>query len=113
MSVSNVSGLIGQPSAINSQSASYTLASTDASKVILATSSSSNTITVPLYSVAGIPVGSKVSVIQYGAGQVTFAGASGVTINGTPGLKTRAQYSRAELIQVSTDAWVLYGDISA
>jgi hypothetical protein len=37
----------------------------------------------------------------------------GVTVNGTPGLKLRTQYSTATLIQTATDNWLLAGDISA
>ena len=50
------------------------------------------------------------------AGQVTVVGASSpnpVTINGTPGLKLRTQWSSATLIQTSTDNWLLVGDLSA
>jgi hypothetical protein len=32
------------------------------------------------------------TLAQLGAGQVTVAGTSGVTVNGTPGLKLRTQY---------------------
>ena len=52
-------------------------------------------------------------VVLCGAGQVTVAGASGVTVNATPGLKFRAQWSGASLIKRSTDGWVLVGDVSA
>jgi hypothetical protein len=52
-------------------------------------------------------------LLQTGAGQVTVAGASGVTVNATPGLKFRAQWSGATLIKRATDSWVLVGDVSA
>lgn len=47
-----------------------------------------------------------------GAGQVTVGGA-GVTINATPGLKLRTQWSSATLIKRATDTWVAVGDLSA
>jgi hypothetical protein len=61
---------------------------------------------------AGFGVGDQINLLQTGAGQVTVGGA-GVTINGTPGLKLRAQYSSATLIKRATDTWVLIGDLSA
>ena len=42
-----------------------------------------------------------------------MAGTGGVTINATPGLKLRAQWSSATLIKRATDTWVLIGDLSA
>jgi hypothetical protein len=47
-----------------------------------------------------------------GAGQVTVA-ASGTTVNATPGLKLRAQYSAASLIVTGTNTFLLVGDLSA
>lgn len=113
MTVSSVSAIAGQAVSIDAQTTSYTIVANDAGKVITLTSGSGVTLTVPTYASAGLPIGSRIGIIQYGAGQVTVAGASGVTVNGTPGLKTRAQYSRAELLQVTTDTWLLSGDISA
>ena len=43
----------------------------------------------------------------------TVKPAGGVTINATPGLKLRAQWSYATLIKRATDTWVLVGDLSA
>ncbi len=57
--------------------------------------------------------GSQINLLQTNTGQVTVAGAGGVTVNGTPGLKFRAQWSGASLIKRSTDGWVLVGDVSA
>ena len=113
MTITSVSGISGQTVAINAQTASYTLTSTDAAKVITVTSSSASTLTIPTNASAPLPVGTRIGIVQEGTGQVTVAGASGVTVNGTPGLKLRAQYSHAELLQVTTDSWVLYGDITA
>jgi hypothetical protein len=58
------------------------------------------------------PIGTTITVLQVGSGQTTIAGA-GVTINGTPGLKLRAQWSSATLIKRATNTWVAIGDLSA
>jgi len=50
---------------------------------------------------------------QLGAGQVTLTPGSGVTINGTPGLKVAAQYGTFGLLKTATDTWLAYGRLSA
>ena len=59
------------------------------------------------------PTGSQINVLQTGAGQTTIVGAGGVTVNGTPGLKVRAQYSYVSLIKRAENTWVAVGDLSA
>jgi hypothetical protein len=44
---------------------------------------------------------------------VTFAAAAGVTLQATPGLKLRAQFSACSLIKTASDTWILSGDLSA
>jgi hypothetical protein len=88
----------------------YTLLLTDDGKVV--EMSGGGTLTVPTDSVA-FPVGSQITVLQTGASQVTVAGDTGVTVNGTPGLKLRAQWSAATLLKRASNTWVLMGDLSA
>jgi hypothetical protein len=100
---------------INTQTGTtYTLVLADAStKLVTLSNASSIALTVPLNSSVAFPVGCTITLAQFGVGQVTVAGAVGVTVNGTPGLKIRTQYSTATLIQTATDVWLLAGDISA
>ena len=97
----------------NAQTASYTLVAADRSKMVEMNVASANTLTVPLNSSVAFPVGTKIDILQVGAGQTTIAGAGGVTVNATPGLKLRAQWGSATLIKRATDTWVLVGDLSA
>lgn len=102
---------------VNAQTGTtYTLQVSDAQKLVTLTNSSPITVTVASNATQALPVGTQIILAQYGTGQVTFVGASSpnpVTINGTPGLKLRTQYSIASIIQVSTDNWLLIGDISS
>jgi hypothetical protein len=113
-----VTGVTGSDAVLtltqNQQSGtSYTLALSDVNKLVELSNASAITLTVPTNaSVSGIAVGSQINLLQTGAGQVTVGGA-GVTINGTPGLKLRAQWSSATLIKRATDTWVIVGDLSA
>ena len=76
------------------------------------------TLTVPTNASAAFPIGTSFDIVRMGAsagsaGAVTIAGASGVTVNATPGLKLRAQYSSATLLKRGTDSWLLLGDLTA
>ena len=99
--------------ATNAQTASYTLALTDQSKVVEMSVASANNLTIPLNSSVEFPTGTTITVLQTGAGQTTLVATGGVTVNGTPGLKLRAQWSSATLIKRATDTWVAIGDLSA
>ena len=96
---------------INTQSGTtYTLVATDSdSKMVQFTSSSSVTLTVPP---AIFTEGQQINITRYGTGSLTVVGGSGVTVNGTPGLLLRAQYSAATLVCIDSTTFVLYGDLS-
>ena len=52
-------------------------------------------------------------VSKGGAGQVTVAPTSGVTVNSSGGkTKLAAQYAQATILKVATDTWYLFGDIT-
>lgn len=96
--------------AINSQTAAYTLVAADKSKVVVITSASTANVTVN----SGIfSQGDVVYIIRNGAGTCSVTAGAGVTVNGTPGLALRAQYSSAALICTGTNTFVLVGDLSA
>jgi hypothetical protein len=95
----------------NQQASSYTLVIADSFKMI--EMSSGGTLTIPLNSSVAFPVGTAIDILQTGSSQVTIAGASGVTVNATPGLKLRAQWSSATIIKRATDTWVATGDLVA
>jgi hypothetical protein len=96
---------------INPQTASYTLVLLDNGKLIEQLVASANTLTVPPNSTTPIPIGATIIVLQTGAGQTTLTPGAAVTINGTPGLKLRAQWSSATLIKRATDSWIAMGDL--
>lgn len=95
---------------IITQATSRDIALTDLGDLIECTSATAMTLTVRSDStVTGFTNGDQIMILQAGAGQVTIAG-NGATINGTPGLKLRAQWSSATLIKRGTNLWVLVGD---
>ena len=90
---------------------SYTLVLSDSAKLIELNNAAAITLTVPTNASVAFPVGTKIDLLQTGAGQVTVGGA-GVTINATPGLKLSGQWSSASLVKRATDTWVLIGNLS-
>ena len=97
----------------SAQTASYTLVLADKNKIVEMSVGSANNLTVPLNSSVAFPIGSQINILQTGTGQTTIVATGGVTINATPGLKMRAQWSYATLVKRAENTWVLVGDISA
>ena len=98
---------------INQQTAGYTTVLADRDKLVEVSSASGVTVTIPANSSVAYPVGTSIDILQTGSGQITIAGAGGVTVNATPGLKLRTQWSSATLFKRATDTWVVFGDLSA
>jgi len=90
----------------------YTFVLADASKLVEFNNASAITVTVPTNASVAYPIGTQINLLQTGAGQVTVSAGS-TTVNATPGLKLRAQWSSATLIKRNTDTWVLVGDLSS
>lgn len=100
-------------SAIVSKTASFTLALTDAGRFIGVNSSSDVTATIPANASVAFPVGTEVEIAQLGAGAVTVAGASGVTIDSLDSmLSTAGQYATVCLKKIGTNEWLLAGALS-
>ena len=96
------------------KTASYTLSAlTERDDLIEMASASAMTLTIPLNSAVAFPVGTSIDILQTSTGQVTIAGDAGVTVNSTPGLKLRTQWSSATLFKRATNTWVVYGDLTA
>ena len=91
----------------------YTLALTDAGKLVTLNNASAITLTVPANSSVAFSVGDQINLLQLGAGQVTVAGAGGVTVNSAGALlKLSAQYALGTLVKTATDTWVLVGNLA-
>ena len=92
----------------------YTLVLGDAGKYVTLSNAASITLTVPTNATVAFDVGTVVNVVQLGAGQVTIAGAVGVTVNSEGSkLKLKGQYAVASLLKTATNTWVALGNLSA
>jgi hypothetical protein len=120
MALNIVGGSVSPSTAftINAQTGTtYTFVLTDANNTLVtASNASAQTYTIPPNSSVAYAIGSQINVIAIGAGQVSFAQGSGVTIASTGATATapkiRAQYSSATAIKNGTDSWYVIGDIS-
>lgn len=100
------------PVTVNAQTGTtYTVLASDAGKLV--TLSNASPVTATLTNTIGLSAGQRIDFLALGSGQVTVAAGSGNTLNGTPGLKLRAQYSAASLVCVSANTYVLVGDLTA
>lgn len=92
----------------------YTLELTDAWKSVTVTSVDAKTVTIPLNSVVAFPLNVRIDVMRYGAGDVTIAGISGVTLHSESSwVKIGAQYAGVTLMQTAIDTWVILGRLKA
>jgi hypothetical protein len=93
---------------------SYTLSAlTERDSLIEVAKSTATTVTIPTDATLNFPVGTSIDILQTSTGQVTIAGAAGVTVNATPGLKLRTTWSSATLFKRAANTWVVYGDLTA
>jgi hypothetical protein len=90
------------------KTAAYTLTSSDYGSLVQMNGAFAFSVTTGL---SAAPVGTQIHLLALTTG-ASVAG-TGVTLNGTPGLKLRAAYSSATLICLASNNWVLIGDLSA
>lgn len=92
---------------------SYTLVVGDLNKLVTCSNASGITLTVPP---SVFSAGNQIHIQQIGAGQVTFAQGSGVTITSTGATasapKLRAQYSAASVICTASNTFTIIGDLA-
>jgi hypothetical protein len=103
---------------IDPETASYTAVLANNSQIVTMNNASANTFSIPTDASVAFPNGTQITVLQIGAGQTTIQAvtAGTTTINSTGGTanapKLRVRYSSATCIKLSTDNWVVIGDIS-
>lgn len=103
---SSTSSISGFSANINTQSGTtYTIDATDNGKVIQTTGASAITITIP----TGLPTGFNCTVVQMGAGQITF---SGTYLNRTGFTKSASQYSVISILNLGSNNYIVTGEMS-
>ena len=108
-------GIPGFDRTINAQvGTTYTIAISDELRLVTCDNASPITITIDTNANVAMPVGSRIDILQKGAGKVTFAPSIGVTLNSKGGNKAiGGQYVAVSIIQYATNYWFLIGDLIA
>jgi hypothetical protein len=70
-------------------------------------------VTVPTDATTNFPIGTSIDLLRTNTGGVQIVGASGVTVNATPGAYLRARWSSATLFKRAANTWVLMGDLAS
>jgi hypothetical protein len=87
----------------------YELVLSDAGKLVTCSNASAVALTIPANASVAFAVGTRVDVLQKGAGQVTV-GITSDTLNGNP--KTNAQWEVVSLLKISATVWVVVGGVA-
>jgi hypothetical protein len=96
----------------------YTLEATDQYQVLVITSNASaKTVSIPTDATYNFPVGTAVSFLNTGAGDLTInAVTSGTTtitsVGGTPAAPKVGQYKSAVAIKTAANAWTVVGSVA-
>jgi len=102
--------ILGFDATLNDQTGTtYTIVAGDAGKVVTCNNGSAVTITVP----SGLGAGFTCSVVQKGAGQVTFVASSTTINNRQSHTKIAGQHGVATLVSTASDVFVLAGDTAS
>jgi hypothetical protein len=88
---------------INAQTASYTGVLTDAGKTVTMTNAGATTFTVPANASVAYPTGTRINILNLGAGACTPTAGAGVTISGT--ITALATNGFASLVKTATNTW--------
>ena len=91
----------------------YTLVLTDAGKLLTCENANTVTVTVPKNSSVAFEIGTKIDIVQKGAGKVTLAPVDGdVTISSKGGLlSSGGQYVGLSLVKIAENVWYLFGSL--
>ena len=90
----------------------YTAVLTDADKIISMNNASANTLTIPANTSVAYPVGTKLNIMQLGAGATTVAITTDtLNVNSNFTLVLNGQYAMATAVKVTSTTWVLTGNL--
>ena len=101
----NTSTISGFAANVGNITAAYNISAADNGKILQSTSATAITITIP----TGLPTGFNCTVVQMGAGQLTF---SGTYFNRGSFTKSASQYSVISIIHLGSNNIIVSGEMS-
>ena len=98
---------------IAAKTSAYTVAASDVNNLVEL--NGTFTVSIPTDATYNFAIGTQINLLNIGTGVITVAAVTPgtTTVNATPGLKLRAQWSSAVCIKRATDSWVVLGDLVA
>lgn len=102
---SSTSTISGFAANVGDLGSAYNITATDNGKILQSTSATAITITIP----TGLPTGFNCTVVQMGAGQLTF---SGSYLNRGGFTKSASQYSVVSIIHLGSNSIIVTGEMS-
>lgn len=102
---SSTSTISGFAANVGTITAAYNITAADNGKILQSTSATAITITIP----TGLPTGFNCTVVQMGAGQLTF---SGTYFNRGSFTKSASQYSIVSIIHLGSNNIIVSGEMS-
>jgi len=115
LTAAQMNGVAEANLAVNAQgtATSYTLALTDAGKLITFEGAAA-TVTIPTNASVALAVGDQINIAQLGTAQVTIGTASGVTLQSEGSkTKTKGQYAVVTCVQYTANSWLLLGNLGS
>ena len=102
-------------STYTAKTAAYTFAAGDEYNLFSMNNASTAQFNIPTDATFNFAIGTQINVVQIGAGQTTIAAVTPgtTTVNATPGLKLRAQWSGATIVKRAANTWWVTGDLTA
>lgn len=111
--VTGPAGSFSDSQSINARTSSYTLVLADAGKLVTMNAATGTlTVTIPAASSVAFATGTHVDLARLGDAGVNVTGATGVTVNATPGASLREKFSAGTAILYDGNTWLLVGDLS-
>jgi hypothetical protein len=100
------------------KTAEYTLSAANERDSLIEVSHTGGTavkVLIPTDATLNYPIGTTIDVLRTNTGAVTIEAVTPgtTTVNATPGLKLRAQWSSATLLKRAANTWVVFGDLTA
>jgi len=97
---------------VNQRTASYTLTLPDNNGLVEMNVAAANQVTIPPDSTASFPLGSEVTIAQFGAGQTQIVAGSGVTLRGyNNNFRLAGQSAVAAVIKRAANDWYAAGNL--
>ena len=83
----------------------------DRDHMLILTGSTNRTATIPNNDVVAFEIGTVIAFCQSGTGELTIAGAAGVTVYAENSrYKTRGQHAVCAILKTATNVWRLFGN---